>query len=255
MKWPDSVTLVRHDRSVYNALRDKKKGSELYHRFLAAFEKDSNSDETKALALEVQEMFSLGMGDAETPLEDDEGRQAYDTGVALSSGKTPDVIFVSPYKRTIHTLGHMTRGWPALKGVKTVEDERVREQEHGLALLFNDWRVFHALHPEQRALYKLVGPYWYRYPQGESVSDVRDRNRSWIGAVVRDFAEKDVLVITHHLNILATRANLERLSAEEFLALDDNEKPINCGVTVYKGYPNQGKDGRLVLESYNTKYY
>lgn len=153
------------------------------------------------------------------------------------------------------TLAGIIQGWPELRFTKVVEDERIREQEHGLSLIYNDWRVFHTIHPDQRRLYEIEGPYWYRYPQGENVPDVRERNRSWINTVVRDFSEKSILVVTHHLNILALRANLERWGAKEFMETDNEDKPINCGVTTYRGHPEEGKDGRFKLESYNAKMF
>lgn len=155
----------------------------------------------------------------------------------------PDVIFVSPYFRTMETLEWMKKGWPELQNVKVYEEERIREQEHGLSLLYNDWRVF------------LEGAYWYRYPQGENVPDIRERLRSWLTTLTRDFAGKNILAVTHHLSILGLRANLERLSAEEFIKLDHSEPPANCSVTIYKGHPELGSDGRFLLESYNQKLY
>jgi broad specificity phosphatase PhoE len=250
-----SVTLIRHDTSAYNVLAAEKAKSQLYQDFLLAFEKDFSAKATKKLALEVKEKFSLKVGDAKTPLADEEGPQAFQTGIALNEEEDPDVIFVSPYERAVLTFDHIARGWTALKKIRPLKEERIREQGHGLALLYSDWRVFFVLHPEQKALYELEGPYWYRWPQGENVPDVRDRNRSWLTTLTRDFAGKRILVVTHHLNILAMRANLERFNAEEFIALDKTDKPINCGVTVYRGYPNKGKNGRLVLESYNVKHY
>ena len=254
MKWPSSITLVRHDTSAYNVLKDKKKNDPLYKEFLEAYHHQRRSEKARILALQVVEKFALNTSDADTPLAS-EGVQAYQTGIALNKGKLPDVVFVSPYKRALLTLMSITYGWKELATVKAYEDERIREQEHGLANLYNDWRVFHVLHPEQEVLYEREGPYWYRYPQGESVADVRSRNRSWLTTLTRDFAGKDVFAVTHHLNILAMRANLERLDAHQFIRLDSKEKPINCGVTVYRGVPGEGVDGRLVLESYNIKYY
>lgn len=255
MKWPKQVMLIRHDTSAYNLLNDKKKENSLYQEFLKYFAKDPNGYHTQDLARRVQAMFSLRTGDARTELADKEGKQAYATGKGLSSGKIPDIIFVSPYKRTMMTLEHIKRGWPALKKVKTVEEERVREQEHGLALLYNDWRVFHALHPEQRKLEEMEGSYWYRYPQGENVPDVRARVRSFVTTLINDFAGKKVLLITHHLTILAFRAHMERLSEAQFVKIDNEDKPINCGVTVYTGKPKDGENGRLVLDRYNEKLY
>lgn len=101
----------------------------------------------------------------------------------------PNAIFVSPYDRTLETLRRMTLGWPELIEVRKIEEERITEQDHGLSLLYSDWRVFSVLHPEQRQLRSIQGSYWYRYPQGENVPDVRERLRSWRGALIRDFSE------------------------------------------------------------------
>lgn len=255
MKWPSSLTLIRHDTSAYNILKDKKAGDEFYKEFRLTWKKDALSEKTRALAQIVYERFSLGVGDANTPLADNEGKQAFKVGVELSSGVVPDVIFVSPYVRALLTLEHIKRGWKALEKVKTFQDYRIREQEHGLALIYNDWRVFEAIHPEQYKLRKLEGSYWYRYPQGENVPDVQLRNRDWISTLTREFAGKNVLVVTHHLNILALRLNLERLGEKEFIHFDSKEKPINCGVTLYQGNPDKGENGKLELKYYNKKLY
>lgn len=258
MKWPKYLCLIRHDVSEYNALKGKKKVDEEYIEFLAEYEKDSTSARCLDLAHKMAKKFKLGYSDQDTPLEDTDAKRAEQVGASLREiyqGDLPDVIFVSPYERTKNTLEGVIRGWPELKNVKIYEDERIREQEHGLASLYNDWKVFFTLYPEQRLLHDQNDIYWYRYPQGENVPDVRERNRSWLNTVVRDFAEKNVLVVTHHLNILAMRANLERWSAEKFIEVDSNEKPINCGVTVYCGNPEKGKAGHLELEYYNKKYY
>jgi len=249
--------LIRHDTSAYNVLKDKKRDHPLYKKFLGEFALDPESKKTKKLADKVWKKFALGNGDAETELADVDGRQAYETGLILAAEATPDVVFVSPYKRAPLTLHHLTRGWHALKGVEIVEEERVREQEHGLALLYSDWRVFHTLHSDQKQLHAMEGPYWYRYPQGENVPDVRKRNRDWIDALIRDFSKKRVLVVTHHLNILAMRANLERWDANKFIEQDREEKPINCGVTHYVGNPEGGRSGKgkLVLGYYNKRHY
>ncbi|MFZ2038820.1 MAG: hypothetical protein WAV11_02695 [Minisyncoccia bacterium] len=73
--------------------------------------------------------------------------------------------------------------------------------------------------------------------------------------VVRDFPEKFVFCVSHHLDILSIRANLERWSAEQFIKVDNEDKPINCGVTAYCGNPKKGKEGRFELQYYNRKFY
>jgi broad specificity phosphatase PhoE len=134
-------------------------------------------------------------------------------------------------------------------------EDRIREQEHGLSLLYSDWRVFQTFHPEQRELYELLGPYWYQYPQGESTSMVRDRVRLFTNMLVREYSGKVVYLVSHHLTKLCIRANYERLTPEQFIDLDNHQKPINGGVTIYKGNPEVGTDGKLELIEYNKKLY
>jgi len=254
MKWPELMLLIRHDVSTYNKLKELKAESSLYQEFVAEFKADSTSKKARELALKVKSEFSLKVGDADTPLLDEESERAKKVGKALKerySDKLPHVIFVSPYRRTRYTLDGLMRGWPELSEVKIVEEERIREQEHGLALIYNDYKVFHTLHPEQKELSEIEGSYWYRYPQGENVPDVRERNRSWVNAVVRDFAQKRILVVTHHLCILSLMANFERWGAQKFIEVDKNDKPGNCSVTTYRGYPKLSTNGKFLLDKYN----
>lgn len=256
MKWPERLTLVRHDTSAFNALREKKNASPLYQDFKKEFELNSESEKCIRLAYEVRDSFVLKAGDHDTPLAEKAGWQAKKAGEELRGRiKVPDMIFVSPYVRTKITLEKLIEGWPELREVPIKEEERIREQDHGLTLIYNDWRVFETLHPEQRALRNMQGAYWYRFPQGENVPDVRERLHSWLGTLARDYSEKNVLAVTHHLTILSLRANLERLDAREFERLDHEEKPINAGVTIYRGDPSKGSDGKLVLEVYNLNLY
>ena len=256
MKWPQEVTFVRHGLSGYNALKGKKNQSRLYQAFRREFKKNPTGFLTRQLAKEVAKRFSLGYGDYETPLDEAGTGDIIQVGSTMPSKlELPDVVICSPYLRTRQTLQFLIQGWPELGKVKTYFDPRVREKEHGLANLYNDWRVMQALHPDQYRLYKILGPYWYRYPQGESMQDVRNRIQSWTATLIREFAGQRVLVVTHHLTIISIRANFERLSPEGFIQIDEDDKPINAGVTIYIGDPDQGIDGRLVLADYNLKWY
>jgi len=259
MKWPNTLTVVRHGQSAYNELKGLKETDPLYAEFKTAYNRRKKDPETaKHLAQQLlrEGTLILGCGDHDTPLTSVGEQQAEITGSCLSELiELPDVIFVSPYLRTHQTLGKMAVSWPELANVKTVEDERIREQEHGLALLYNDWRIFNIMHPEQEDLRDLQGAYWYRYPQGENVPDVRMRDRSMLGTYTRDYADKNIMVVGHHLSILSLRADLERLDAAGFMDLDENHKPVNCGVTIYRGNPGAGQDGHLELDIYNQQLY
>lgn len=256
IKWPTWLMLIRHDTSEFNMLKNIKEKDPLYKKYLAAREKDDSSNESILLAKLIMEKFSIKESDAETKLADKDGKQAYRTGIVLAKDfELPDVVFVSPYLRTLETLRHIGRGWNGLENVKTYKEDRLREQDHGIASLYNDWKIFHTLNPEQRKLNEKEGRYYYRFPQGENVPDVRLRNLSWLSTLTRDFAGKKVLVVTHHLNILAMRANLERFDDEKFRDLDENHKPINSGVTLYRCNPDKGTQGKIELDYYNKKFY
>lgn len=256
MKWPAELVVVRHGQSAYNDLKERKKIDPLYKEFLRSYETAWDSPETRELALKVKQRFALNVSDYDTPITELGTRQAEETGRRLQGLiALPDIVHVSPSLRTRETFESMKRTWPGLAGTEVVSEERIREKGHGLALLYNDFRLFHVFHPHEKLLRDLEGEYFYRFPNGECTPDVRERIRSWLGTLIREFAGMRVLAITHHLTILSLRANLERLSPEEFLRLDEKEKPINCGVTKYRGDPTQGKDGRLVLDFYNKKLY
>lgn len=257
MKWPSSITIIRHGQSAYNALRLKKDRDPLYLAFCEEYELGP-SEKLRTMAETMQHKYALRVGDYETPLSAEGYTQARQTGTVLSQGlvPVPHVILVSPYLRTQQTLREgLAVGWPTLAECKTVTDDRIREQEHGMSLLYNDWRVFQSLHPEQRKLRELMGRYWYQYPQGESVSMVRDRIRSFTDMLIREYTSKDVMLVTHHMTTLSILANYDRFTPEQFIHMDEEEKPVNCGVSLYRGHANLGSNGKLELVFYNKKLY
>jgi len=263
MKWPTTLIFIRHGESAFNALREKKRHIENYDEFRELFTKEFSvattpdwpSKKLIGFANEIWEECRME-SDYNTPLTDIGCIQARTTGERLAEQSyIPDVIFVSPYLRTRQTLEEIQKGWPALRDVRVVSEERIREQEHGLSTLYNDRSVYFTLHPLQGLLYKLDGDYGYRYQNGENKADVRDRVRSFLSTTVREYSEKTVLSISHHLTLLSLRANLERWDREQFMKVDYEDHPINCGVTIYKGDSRKGQSGRLELESYNQKLY
>ena len=264
MKWPNSLVFIRHGESAYNSFKKSKDLNETYQEFRKLFEKeypkadrvDWPGRKLTDLAKKAWSEFKLGISDYNTPLTPEGVRQAEETGRHFSvTAPLPDIIYVSPYLRTRQTLEGLIRGCPKLSGVKVISEERIREQEHGLSTVYNDWRIYLTFHPEQALLRKLETDYEYRFLNGENKADVRDRGRSFLGTLVRERAGRNVLMISHHLTLLSMRANLERWDREKFMEVDENDKPLNCGVTIYKCDPTQGKDGKLLLDAYNKKLY
>lgn len=258
------MVFIRHGESAYNIFKKQKETNKVYQEFRKLFEKeyakadrvDWPSKKLISLSKKAWSEFKLGVSDYNTPLMPSGKLQAEETGRQLAKEiPFPDVIYVSPYLRTRQTLEGLIRGYPKLAKVKVISEERIREQEHGLSTVYNDWRIYLTLHPEQALLRKLETDYEYRFLNGENKADVRDRGRSFLGTLVREHAGRNILMISHHLTLLSLRANLERWDREKFMEVDKTEKPINCGVTIYKGDSKKGKDGKIFLGVYNKKLY
>lgn len=262
MKWPEELYLVRHAQTEYNVLKAKKAKSEMYQEFKALYESwkgwphEAPSDELLRLAGEVNIKFSLGCSDAGTRLTNLGHRQAVQTGKMLAGNiSKPDVIFTSPYLRTNQTYKDFADNCPELNGVELIQEDRIREQEHGLSTLYNDWRVFHVFNPHQKALFELEGRYDYCFPNGENVVRVRNRCRDWFEKLIRDYAGKKVWVFTHHLTILTILGLQQHWSREEFLKWDDENPPANSSITLFRGNPEVGTNGKLILDYYSKTYY
>ena len=267
MKWPKTVTIVRHGESGYNILKTIKRDNDSdFSRFKIQFQKefakakDENwvSDELLELAKKARKELAktFSRGDYSTPLTKEGVRQAEETGRNLLKHiDPPGFIYVSPYLRTRQTLASMIKACPQLKKAKIIPEERIREQEHGLSTIYNDWRIYLAFNPEQGVLYRRSSDYEYRFLNGENKADVRDRVRDFTGTLIRELPNENVLLVTHHLTILCFRSNIERWGREKFISVDRGESPINCGLTIYEGDPTQGKNGRLILREYNKRIY
>ena len=264
MKWPNTLTIIRHGESAYNVLKESRKKDVNYKKFTdllneeykKANKLDWPSKKLIKLAKQAWKENGFEYSDYETPLSEEGWRQAEKTGLKIKENIVlPDIIYFSPYLRTKKTVDGLIKGWPELKKSRIVPEERIREQEHGLQSLFGDWRIFSVMNPAQALLFKKEGDYFYRHVNGENKADVKDRIKSFLSTLIRENADQHVLIISHHLTLLCLRANLERWLPEEFIRVDREEKPINCGVTIYEGNPNLGKNGKLILKTYNKKLY
>jgi probable phosphoglycerate mutase len=249
MKELESLTIVRHGVSTYNQSKTAREIDPEYIAFRTAYDRGFQSPECASLARSLRVRLKEGHHESETPLLADLHSQAIETGRGLSQREVPELIIVSPYLRTRQTLEQMTIGDPRLAEVPIIVDERIREREHGLMPNYGDKRIFFVNHPEQRALFE-TGEYDYRYPGGENIEDVKVRVSNWLEDIREKHAGKRILAVTHHETILVKRMVLEGLGKEDFLRIDKEEKPKNCGVTTYQ---NQGNG--LELVSYNQVYY
>jgi broad specificity phosphatase PhoE len=296
-KWPNTITLIRHGETEYNLHKTEK--VEGYEEFRELFEEEHGkltatsyargefpSAKLKEMAIGILDKYTPDYGDYSTRLTDWGFEQARQTGEKLHTKvPLPKTIYVSPYVRTKQTLEGIQEGWPELKKVRVLEDDRIREREHGRAAIYGDWRIMDVFNPQQALLYKLSSQYEFRQEGGESLLDVRKRTRDFVGMVIRehgglvhtpkdvltnyvenyskggvlskvlnkleikpDTVPEDILVVTHSLTILALKANFERWTKEKFLDEHKNKFPLNCGVTIYRGKksdPGRSRQARL----------
>lgn len=256
MNWPSEFTVVRHGESTSNELRKRKERDPLYRLFLESYCRDSQSLETRTSALAVKQKFSLGVGQHQTPITEEGKRQARSTGTGLKREiSLPDVVFGSTAPRVIDTFECMKEGWPELASVEARFVETIREQEHGQLSIFADTKVFLTLNPWQAEQLRVDGEYFYRFPNGENALATKERIAPWLEEVRKKYAGRKVLVVSHHGAIICMRMLLEGFSPEEFVRIDKELAPVNCGVTIYRKRPCYGLPGKLILECYNKKLY
>lgn len=272
---PASVTLIRHGQSLYNELKEKVKEMPGCKQFRKQFNKDMKtpdldlavlegrwpSPELKALALEyyreVRQVMN-GVDDFGTPLTEQGIWQAKTTGerMAYDGVPKPDIIYYSPYLRTRQTLEHLLSTAPDdWMGTTQWEHASIREQEHGMQTVFNDWRLSYVFEPMDMLHARKEGEYSYRYKGGESKYDVQDRASRFIGHLRRKHAGENVMLVTHHLTILSFLAEVQHWTRDQFLEWDEKRKPSNCGVTILRREEGVGRRGsRSVLTLQDQDY-
>lgn len=252
MNWPKKLIVVRHGHSAYNQLQHDRENDKLYRRFVAAFESDRDSEETKSLAEEVMRKFPFHFEtDQEIPLSDQGRAQAHYTGRALAEEAGPiDRVFVSPLVRTMETLQIMRQEWPAIQQINPEVDDRLIEQRHGDADKYKDWRIFLALNPEE-AERKAQNEHKYRYPNGESVEDMFGRVRDFLQYIMKEGDGHNILAVLSQLPISAMISMMEGTGYISYDRLNRNDKPLNCSVTTF------ALNGKAIpeMESYNCIYY
>jgi broad specificity phosphatase PhoE len=224
-KWPDLLVIVRHGQSERNVAKEQAKAS--------------GSDV----------VWGSSLRDVDTPLTALGVQQAITTGQFLRNKANFDVIFSSPYMRTLQTSQHISEQLAAVPRI--VLEERIREIEFGILDGLTHQGV-RERYPDESARREREGKYWYRPPGGESRPDVALRVHSFLGTLARDYRQKHVLVVCHSVVVLIFRRLLERWDETKYLEVDSEEDVLNCGVTIYK---YDAEDRRLKLDCYNSVCY
>jgi broad specificity phosphatase PhoE len=224
-KWPSHLVIVRHGESERNVAKDAaKRGTGLHS-------------------------FGSGLRDMDTELTPRGLRQAQAVGEHLAKHYRFDVLFSSPYRRTIATskeiASRLTHKPPL------VVEERIREIEFGTLDGLTSEGI-KAKYAEEYARRDKESKYWYRPPGGESRPDVALRVQSFLGTLTRDYRQKSVLIVCHSVVVLIFRRLLERWGETDYLKVDKEEDVKNCSLTIYN-YDRDKK--KMVLNGYNTICY
>ncbi|KAL3931171.1 MAG: hypothetical protein SGBAC_011434, partial [Bacillariaceae sp.] len=188
----------------------------------------SSSDDSSSVS-------SLGRDDE----DDDEVAKEDDASVASPSTSTSSILqqasikrvhlIISPFERTLQTAAAMRSGFEH-RIVRTDVQPRIREQEFG-NLQGDDFQLF-------RQEQTKVGRFWYRFPTGESGSDVSDRVQSWWHDSVLNVNERfgyapidSLVVVTHGLTMRFVLMQLYGWSPTTFHSVWNAD---NCDVYVLK---------------------
>lgn len=225
-RWPSILWVVRHGQSAGNIARDEADAAGA-HR------------------------IALDSRDVDVPLSELGRQQALALGAWFSHREIrPDVMLASPYVRAQETARLFREAGGCDPDEKICIDERLREKEFGVLDGLTTAGI-RKLEPDQAKFRSLLGKFYHRAPGGESWADVILRLRSLLDTVSLHYGGRPVMIVAHQVVVLCLRYIIENLSEKEILEIDRAGDVSNCGVTEYRFDPTEGKDGNLVLTSYN----
>ena len=155
--------------------------------------------------------------------------QARAAGLALGKEFLLEaMVYRSPYRRARQTTHEAFVGAGLVASadeplpVRTYEDPRLREVEHGYA--------GQAAIDAQRGLRDKIGYFWYQMERGESPVQAYDRISGFLESFMRQMERKKsekALIVSHGLTIRIFIMRFFHLTVEEF---DTLRNPENCDV-------------------------
>ena len=204
-----ALWLLRHGQSLGNVANDVARQEDLERLDVAHRDMDVPLSD-----LGVEQATAFGRWLAERPAQE-----------------CPHAVVSSPYVRSMETARRVVEA--AGLDVEIVPDERLREREFGILDRLTH-RGVDAAFPEEAKRRAWLGKFYYRPPGGESWVDVALRLRSLRDSLVREHADRRVLLVTHEVPIIITRYLVERLDEKAALAISRSGHLANCSLTAYE---------------------
>lgn len=152
-------------------------------------------------------------------------QQALQAGENLKQivGDESVTFVVSPYVRTIETFNGVVQAFGGMGAVSWREDVLAREQDFGNF----DKPNMDDMQKEK----KVFGKFYYRFPEGESPSDVYNRATIFLDGLYRrwetNMKEKNLVIVSHNLFLIVFMMRLFRYTTEDFYNLESLE---NCEI-------------------------
>ncbi len=147
-----------------------------------------------------------------------------------------DVVFSSPYLRTMRTRDLLIEECSALGHARQITDARLTEKRTGEVK--KDYISYFILNPAEFLKVRAIGRefyYDYQPPGGESSQQVITRVKPFVNDLYSRYKGQNMFIIAHKVSIFALIATLEgKTSREHYLQLDTPQNQIaNGGLTSY----------------------
>ncbi|MFZ2151397.1 MAG: phosphoglycerate mutase family protein [Candidatus Absconditicoccaceae bacterium] len=282
---PDTrhITFVRHLESKYNEYKEMIKYNPDYQEFMTT---QNISRKKELVQVLLKDFFSEVGIDYETKLSSkgkEEGEKLstlYAQLIQQNYEVFPDLIYVSPYIRTRETLNYMLQNIQGLdidldkltdeeklqdlivgsfqgKNIAIKIDERIRERDHGSNVapsyirdFLDGEKGFHDM------LTKLQREkiYYYTSPAGgESQVQTNARAKEFLLRNYEKKKFKNILCVSHHLEILGSLQSISGGSFETFYKLNELRRPANGSFTFLSQIPQTeiGQENKFRISGYN----
>ena len=219
----------------------------------------------------INEVLYSTTPDNAMPLTDLGWEQARNAGKVLrekilASGESVHFI-VSPYVRTVETFHGLVSAWcdPTSEEFASIEnhDEKVKAWYHRLMEMGLTWNEDPRLREQDFGNYQdperikkakeerwRFGAFYYRFPHGESASDVFDRVSTFLDSLWRSFEmnkSQNYVLVTHGIVLRVFLARYFRYTIDQFNTLAN---PKNCELVVLapSGAGKLDLEGRCALD-------